>query len=145
MKFITIPDINGCHQALERFLQEIEDISHSCIFLGDYIDRGPSSSRCSRRPNSINMLFFSCYWKRTHIGHTAKSSRMQFSSSPGPCSRRAKEKNCMIKTLSKKASTIEIRIESSGLSLRLKTNFFWLVAALAALSQTVLQLFQKAP
>ena len=51
----------------------------------------------------------------------------------------------MIKTLSKKSSTIEIRIESSGLSLRLKTNFFWLVAALAALSQAVLQLIQKAP
>ena len=40
---IAIGDIHGCDEALSILLHEFTSRSNSCIFLGDYLDRGPSS------------------------------------------------------------------------------------------------------
>jgi len=40
---IAVGDVHGCHHALQRLIKELEILSHPCIFLGDYLDRGPSS------------------------------------------------------------------------------------------------------
>lgn len=42
---VAIGDVHGCHHALQRLIQELEGLAYPCVFLGDYLDRGPSSIR----------------------------------------------------------------------------------------------------
>ncbi len=40
---IAIGDIHGCNEALEVLLTQLIRLPYRCVFLGDYLDRGPSS------------------------------------------------------------------------------------------------------
>jgi serine/threonine protein phosphatase 1 len=40
---IAIGDIHGCNEALEVLLKKLTRLPYPCVFLGDYLDRGPSS------------------------------------------------------------------------------------------------------
>jgi len=42
-QYITFGDIHGCYHAAESAVQLSEDLGCQAIFLGDYVDRGPSS------------------------------------------------------------------------------------------------------
>ena len=49
-RIIAVGDIHGCDRALAALLSELMQLSWPCVFLGDYLDRGPSSI------NVINQL-----------------------------------------------------------------------------------------
>lgn len=40
---MAIGDIHGCDEALAALLAELRQLPYPCVFLGDYLDRGPSS------------------------------------------------------------------------------------------------------
>lgn len=44
-KIIAVGDIHGCDEALEVLLSVLLRWPGTCVFLGDYLDRGPSSVR----------------------------------------------------------------------------------------------------
>jgi serine/threonine protein phosphatase 1 len=47
-KHIAFGDIHGCYEAAERAVQLAEELKAKAIFLGDYVDRGPSAVKTLR-------------------------------------------------------------------------------------------------
>lgn len=50
--FFAIGDIHGCYSSLASLLTKVESVStggEAMVFLGDFIDRGPESSRVLRK------------------------------------------------------------------------------------------------
>lgn len=39
----AVADIHGCHEPLAALMTELRRLPYPCVFLGDYLDRGPSS------------------------------------------------------------------------------------------------------
>lgn len=42
-KVIAFGDIHGCYKAADKAVKLAEDLNLIAIFLGDYVDRGPSA------------------------------------------------------------------------------------------------------
>ena len=47
-KIIAFGDIHGCYEAAEKAVQLAEELQAQAVFLGDYVDRGPSAVRTLR-------------------------------------------------------------------------------------------------
>ncbi len=56
-KTFIIGDIHGCFQPLEKLILQIPKSTHTLVFLGDYIDRGPDSQKVVSRILELKMLF----------------------------------------------------------------------------------------